>query len=171
MGGQRARSPSSHATMAASYAAVWANALRARRRRVASDKRAVGAQLVEHGRVVGGIDDDADVGVVLRRRPHHAPGPPMSISSIRAVGERVEVDDDEVDGLDAVARPGRPGARASSRSARMPPCTFGCSVTTRWPRIAGNPVSSATSVTGMPAPAMRLGGAAARHDVPAEGLK
>ena len=35
----------------------------------------------------------------------------------------------------------------------MPPCTFGCSVTTRWPRIAGTPVSSATSVTGSPASA------------------
>ncbi len=32
----------------------------------------------------------------------------------------------------------------------MPPCTFGCKVTTRWPRIAGNPVSSAMSVTGTP---------------------
>ena len=38
-------------------------------------------------------------------------------------------------------------------SARSPPCTFGCSVTTRWPRIAGKPVSSATSVTGTPASA------------------
>ena len=38
----------------------------------------------------------------------------------------------------------------SDVSARMPPWTFGCSVTTRWPRIAGNPVSSATSVTGTP---------------------
>ena len=27
----------------------------------------------------------------------------------------------------------------SDVSARMPPCTFGCSVTTRWPRIAGHP--------------------------------
>ena len=33
------------------------------------------------------------------------------------------------------------------RSARIPPWTFGCSVTTRWPRMAGKPVSSATSVT------------------------
>ena len=42
----------------------------------------------------------------------------------------------------------------SSGSASMPPWTFGCSVTTRWPRIAGNPVSSATSVTGTPASAI-----------------
>src|ERR1044071_2659256 len=33
------------------------------------------------------------------------------------------------------------------RSARIPPCTFGWRVTTRCPRMAGNPVSSATSVT------------------------
>ena len=42
------------------------------------------------------------------------------------------------------------------RSARMPPWTFGCSVTTRWPRIAGKPVRSATSVTGMPASAIAV---------------
>ena len=44
----------------------------------------------------------------------------------------------------------------SDVSARMPPCTLGCRVTTRWPRIAGNPVSSATSVTGTPAAAISL---------------
>ena len=37
------------------------------------------------------------------------------------------------------------------RSARIPPWTFGWSVTTRWPRMAGKPVSSATSVTARPA--------------------
>src|SRR5262245_59872312 len=36
----------------------------------------------------------------------------------------------------------------------MPPCTLGCSVTTRWPRIAGIPVSSAMSVTGTPCAAI-----------------
>ena len=35
----------------------------------------------------------------------------------------------------------------SSRSARMPPWTFGWRVTTRCPRMAGNPVRSAVSVT------------------------
>src|SRR5688572_5146021 len=45
---------------------------------------------------------------------------------------------------------------ASVGSARMPPCTFGCRVTTRWPRMAGNPVRSATSVTGTPASAITL---------------
>src|SRR4029077_6444054 len=33
----------------------------------------------------------------------------------------------------------------------MPPCTFGCSVFTRPPSISGQPVSSATSRTGVPA--------------------
>ena len=43
---------------------------------------------------------------------------------------------------------------ASVGSARIPPWIFGCRVTTRWPRIAGRPVSSATSVTGTPASAI-----------------
>src|SRR6478609_5272099 len=33
----------------------------------------------------------------------------------------------------------------------MPPWIFGWRVTTRWPRIAGKPVTSAVSATGMPA--------------------
>ena len=53
-------------------------------------------------------------------------------------------------------------------SARIAAVHFGCSVTTRWPRIAGNPVRSATSVTATPAPDERLRGAAARHELPAE---
>ena len=44
----------------------------------------------------------------------------------------------------------------SSRSAKMPACTLGCKVTTRCPSIAGNPVSSATSVTASPAASMAL---------------
>ena len=32
-------------------------------------------------------------------------------------------------------------------SARMPPCIFGCRVTTRWSKIGGTPVIKATSVT------------------------
>ena len=31
----------------------------------------LGPQLGEHAPVVGGVDDDADVGVVLGRGPHH----------------------------------------------------------------------------------------------------
>ena len=59
-------------------------------------------QLLEHCLVVDGVDDDADVGVVLRRRPHH--GRPADVDHLdaRLVGERVQVDDHEVDGLDAV---------------------------------------------------------------------
>jgi len=44
-------------------------------------------------------------------------------------------------------------ARSSARSrrARMPPCTFGCSVFTRPPSISGLHVNSATSTTARPA--------------------
>ena len=95
-------SPSSQATISASYAAVRANASRARRRRVSRGQPTVGAQLVEHRLVVGRVDDDADVGVVLRRRPHHRR--PADVDQLDAgiVGERVQVDDDEGDRLDAV---------------------------------------------------------------------
>ncbi len=41
----------------------------------------------------------------------------------------------------------------SEVSARSPPCTLGCRVTTRCPRMAGIPVRSATSTTGTPASA------------------
>ena len=40
------------------------------------------------------------------------------------------------------AAPARPGGSGSSRSARMPPWTAGCSVLTRPPSISGKPVSS-----------------------------
>src|SRR6185436_8188277 len=39
------------------------------------------------------------------------------------------------------------------RSARIPPCTFGCSVTTRCSSISGTPVTSESDVTGIPASA------------------
>ena len=83
-------------------------------------------------------------------------GPPMSISSSTA---RTRTDR-------ALTPPGRSprcrtapcrrGGTASARSARMPPCTLGCSVTTRCPRIAGTPVISAMSVTGRPASSIAL---------------
>ena len=53
-------------------------------------------------------------------------------------------------------------------SASRPPWIFGCSVTTRWSRIAGTPVSSARSVTGVPGGGNRLGRAAAADHFPAE---
>ena len=40
------------------------------------------------------------------------------------------------------------------RSARIPPWIFGCSVTTRWSSISGEPVTSSTVVTGSPASAI-----------------
>ena len=42
------------------------------------------------------------------------------------------------------------------RSARMPPCTRGCRVLTRPSSISGEPVTSSTSCTGMPAAAIFL---------------
>ena len=90
------------ATMAASYAAVAANAVRARRRRVDALERARRADLVEDRPVVGRIDDDPDVGVVLGRRPHHRRTADVDQLHARVAGERVQVDDDEGDRLDAV---------------------------------------------------------------------
>ena len=71
----------------------------------------------------------------------------------RMARERVEVGDHEVERLDAVLRHIGAGARRwwGRRAAAM---DFGCNVTTRWSRMAGTPVMSATSVTGIPAPAM-----------------
>ena len=85
---------------------MWANALRASALGVPSDSAAA-AQLVEHHVVVGRVDDDADVRVVLGRGPDH--GRPADVVIVdeldRRVGpERVEVHDDEVDRLDAVLR-------------------------------------------------------------------
>ena len=70
-------------------------------RRVASASSPVAAQLVEHVPVVGRVDDDADVRVVLGRGPHH--GGPAHVDHLdRRVGaERVEVAHHEVDGDDA----------------------------------------------------------------------
>ena len=105
---------------------MWAKAARASRRRVAAGQRAVAPQLVQHDRVVVGRGDDADVGVVLGGAAHH--GRPADVDQLdRGVGgERVEVADHQVDGLDALglevgqvarARPGRPGSRRGWRGA------------------------------------------------------
>ena len=61
-----------------------------------------GADLVEHERVVGGVDDDGDAVVVLRRRPHHRRTTDVDQLDSGIGGEGIEVDDDEVDRLDAV---------------------------------------------------------------------
>ena len=84
-------------------------------------------------------------------------GPPMSMFStidgvVRAGAadllERVEVDDDEVDRLDAVLvhRRGMFGIVAHAEQRRHAPT--GCSVFTRPSMISGKPVSSDTSRTG-----------------------
>ncbi len=64
--------------------------------------RALGADLVEHGLIVGGIDDDADVGVVLRGRADHRRPTDVDQLDARLRAERIQVDDDEIDRLDAV---------------------------------------------------------------------
>ena len=60
------------------------------------------AQLGEHRLVVGRVDDDADVGVVLGRRPDHRRAADVDQVDARIAGERVEVDDDERDRRDVV---------------------------------------------------------------------
>ena len=159
---------SSHVTMAASYAAVWAKALRASRRRVAAPSAPAGLQLAEH-------DARSRPGRPRRRRgrgswPRRAPWPGRRCRSSRCRAARRTGTGWRPPARSARCRrpPGRPGVPASSRSARIPPCTFGCSVTTRCPRMAGTPVSSATSVTGMPGGGHGLGRAPARHQPPAE---
>jgi hypothetical protein len=104
------------------------------------------------------VDDDTDGAVVLRRGAQHRRAADVDhLDDVRVGGaggdrplERVEVDDDEVDRVDAelgeLSDVG--GVR---RSARIPAWTLGCSVLTRPPRHSGKPVRSATSTTSTPA--------------------
>ena len=127
-------------------------------------RQAAGVELkrVEHGRIVLRIGDDRHIGVVLRRGAHHGRAADVDVlDHRRIVGagaahllERVEVDDDEVDRLDAVARASPPHAPGRRGSPSRPPCTAGCSVLTRPSMISGKPVSSETSRTAMPASAI-----------------
>ena len=54
------------------------------------------------------------------------------------------------------------------RSARIPPCTFGCSVTTRWSSISGKPVTLGERAAPVRRPPRAPRGAARRHELPAE---
>ena len=63
---------------------------------------AVGTDLAEHGVVVRRVDDDGDAVVVLGRRPDHRRPADVDQLDTRIGGERVEVDDDEVDRFDPV---------------------------------------------------------------------
>ncbi len=63
---------------------------------------ALGADLVEHGLIIGGIDDDTDVRVVLRRGADHRRPTDVDQLDSRIRAERIQVDDDEIDRLDAV---------------------------------------------------------------------
>ena len=64
-------------------------------------QRALAAELVEDGPVLGRVDHDADVVVVLGRRPHH--GGPSDVDELdRGIGgEGIEVADHQVDEADA----------------------------------------------------------------------
>ena len=63
---------------------------------------AVTPQLVEHASVLAGIDDDADVVVVLGRGPHHGRAPDVDGLDGGLGHERVQVAHHQVDGLDAL---------------------------------------------------------------------
>jgi hypothetical protein len=126
---------------------VWAKALAASWPRVAwlSEPRRPRSS-ARIGLVVGGVDDDAHVGEVLR----HGCGPwsarrrrSSSIEGSRAEG--IEVAGHEVDAARCRWPRGRRGARGFERSARMPPWIFGWRVLTRPPSISGLPVIVATS--------------------------
>ncbi len=73
------------------------------------------------------------------------------IRATRPRRERIEIDDHQVDRRDAVGRRARHGRRRRCRRARMPACTFGCSVFTRPSIISGKPVTSEIPATGSPA--------------------
>ena len=85
-----------------------------------------------------------------------------------ALANGIEVDDDEVDRLDAVARDRREvvGAVAAGEDAAV---DRGCSVLTRPSIISGKPVTSETLVTGKPGVGERLRRAAGRDELDAAG--
>ncbi len=67
-------------------------------------ERAGDPQLLEHGRVVGRRGDDADVLVVLGRRPHHGRAPDVDELDGGVGGERIEIRHHQVDGIDPEGR-------------------------------------------------------------------
>ena len=116
------------------------------------DRAVVLAQLGDEVVVLRAARDDRDARVVLRRGPHHGRAADVDELDRGVAQERIEVRHDELEGLDAVGL--HVGTvRGFAGSASRPPWIFGCSVTTRWSRIGGTPVTSARSVTGRPASA------------------
>ena len=110
----------------ASYWAVWPKAFAASRRRDRLGD-AARAQLRERARVVRGIDEHGDARVVLGGGPQHRGTPDVDVldrvlvAAVRArngLGERIEVDDEDVDRLDALfAHDGVVGAGAAEQGA------------------------------------------------------
>ena len=131
---------------------------------------AAGREFGEHARVVGRIDHHGDVarGSWPRRAASRGRRRRCSRSRRRSVHsglrdrgrEGIEVDDQQVDGRDALRA--HHGVVRAARGPAAPPWIFGCSVLTRPSMISGKPVRSATSRTGEPGVAQRACGAAGR---------
>ena len=156
----RARCPSRRRRRCRS-AAVCANAAAASRCRSGSVKPPAWHR-GEHVGVARRVDDDGDRRVVLRGGAHHRRAADVDLLDAlvrrRAGGhrlpERVEVDHDQVERLDAQLVELRE-CSGLRRSASMPAWTAGCSVFTRPSRHSGKPVTCSTGVTGTPASAIR----------------
>ena len=127
------------------------------------------------GGVVGGIDDDRDMIVVLGRGADH--GRAADVDVLDAVAKSAPLRDGRLR-RDRGSRPedrsrAMPCAAiaaawsALSRMASRPPCTAGCSVFTRPSIISGKPVSSPTSRHGKPGLAERLARAAGGDELDA----
>ncbi len=136
--------------------------------RVSRRERAVAPQLLEDRAVVGRVDDDADVLVVLRRGPHHGRTAHVDELDRRIRRERIEVAHHEVDQADPQRVEHVEVHRASTRSARIPPWTAGWSVLTRPSSISGRPGHLGDLDVVDARRGERLGGAAARDELPPE---
>ena len=117
-----------------------------------------GGDRVGDARIVRRIDDDSDGRVVLRRGAHHRRAADVDLldhvvlarAGLDRRAERVEVDDEQVERLDAELAELR-DVVGRRRSASSPAWMAGCSVFTRPSRHSGKPVTSLTGTTGTPA--------------------
>ena len=119
---QRRRRAWSHSTIAASYAAVRGERLeRERAARLGAERRRRSrAARRARARTAPGSVTIADPRVVLRRGARHRGAADVDRLDVGPFEERVEVDDDELERLDAVRARDRRGADSLPRSARMP---------------------------------------------------
>ena len=164
VGGRVGATANQEAT-ATSYAAVCWKASAASRLRAVRSKPP-SCDRGEHVGVPRRAGDDRDGRVVLGGGADHRRAADVDLLDAlvgRGAGgdglaERVEVDDDQVERLDAQLGELLPVVLQAQvgEDARRAPC--GCRVLTRPSRHSGKPVSSSTLVTGTPAAAMRRGG-------------